>query len=96
MMDLSKLTPAPWVASHRHCMGTDADDEISGLGWDIEGPPEPLLRGTYSKAADAQFVSLAREAFDIWHKKDPEAATLWLNDTEKWYNEQARRGDVNA
>ena len=55
-----KHTPGPWRALHRHSCGK-ATDEIGGLGWDIFGPPEPMLRGQFAKAADAHLVAAAPE-----------------------------------
>jgi hypothetical protein len=53
-------TPAPWLAYHRHVDCTSADDEHNFLGLEIHGPPEPVLRGHYAKAADANFIAAAR------------------------------------
>lgn len=54
-----KFTPGPWVVSHR-CSGAGwHDDETFGLGWELEGPPEPMLRGMFAKAADAHLIASA-------------------------------------
>jgi hypothetical protein len=45
-----KHTPGPWDAWHRHINGRLNDDEIDGLGWNIDGPPKPM-RGQFSLAA---------------------------------------------
>ncbi len=81
------LPPAPWEADHYH-VEDDEPRTVVTAGANFVAHCDDL--------DTAAFIALARNAFDIWYKKDPEAATLWLNDTEKWYNEQARRGDVNA
>ena len=52
-------TPGPWRAVHRHSHGAPHDDEMAGLGWDIEGPPEPALRGQFARAADARLAAAA-------------------------------------
>ena len=36
-------------------------DEMSGLGWEIDGPPEPMLRGQFAKAADAHLIAASPE-----------------------------------
>ena len=54
---LAKATPGKWEAYPRHSQNSGDDDEESGLGWDIEGPPEPMLRGQFSKAADAKLIA---------------------------------------
>ena len=59
---MSKETPKPWVAVPRH--GNHDKDEMSGLGWDIEGPPEPMLRGQFALAADARKVAAAQEMLE--------------------------------
>ena len=56
---VSSATPGPWTATCR-----DMDQQSgrhSGLGWEIEGPPEPILRGQFALAEDAQFIAHARE-----------------------------------
>lgn len=53
-------TPAPWEACPRHVHNTGDQDEMSGLGWEVDGPPEPMLRGQFSKAGDAIFIAHAR------------------------------------
>lgn len=57
-------TPGPWTVTHR-CFGAKpTDDEIVGLGWELEGPPEPMLRGQFSKAADAYLVAAAPDLLE--------------------------------
>jgi hypothetical protein len=53
-------TPGPWVATHRHSQCTADDDETSGLGLEIEGPPEAWNRGQFALGADALFIAHAR------------------------------------
>ena len=57
---LAAITPEPWVAVARHGDNDGTQDEMSGLGWDIEGPPEPM-RGQFSRCADAQFAAHSPE-----------------------------------
>ena len=58
----NKATAGPWVAEHRAVDRTADDDECSGgLGLEVVGPPRPMLRGTYARAADAAFITSARE-----------------------------------
>jgi hypothetical protein len=51
-------TPGPWEAGARH--DYEDQDEVSGCGWDVDGPPEPSLRGMFSNRADAKFIAHAR------------------------------------
>lgn len=55
-MDLSKLTPAPWHASN---------DECPCVYSDTTSYESPLFEPCESTEADAQFVALARKAFDV-------------------------------
>ena len=50
-----KFTPGPWRVNPRHGHG----DEVSGCGLDIDGPPEPLLLGQFSREADARLAAAA-------------------------------------
>lgn len=52
-------TPGPWRARHRCVDARSHDDQLIGLGWEIEGPPRPLLRGTLANAADAYLAASA-------------------------------------
>lgn len=53
-------TPGPWKAVPRSVLNDGTQDETGdGLGWDIEGPPEPQLRGQFKKAADAHLIATA-------------------------------------
>ena len=54
-------TRGPWQNSPRSCDWNPGDDERGGLGFDIEGPPEPQLRGQFSRWADAEFIAHARD-----------------------------------
>ena len=57
-------TPGPWRAVHRHAHGGPDDDERAGLGWEIEGPAEPMLRGQFARAADARLVAAAPTLYE--------------------------------
>lgn len=57
---LAAVTPEPWVAVARHGDNDGTQDEMSGLGWDIEGPPQPM-RGQFSRCADAKFAAHSPE-----------------------------------
>ncbi len=57
---LAAITQEPWVAVARHSGNDGTQDEMSGLGWDIVGPPQPM-RGQFSRCADAQFVAHSPE-----------------------------------
>ncbi len=64
-------TPGPWNVRHRHSLTGPDDDEQGGLGWEFgwpwdtpwadepAGPPEPQLRGVFSKSADAHLIVAA-------------------------------------
>lgn len=56
-------TPGPWHLHHRHVLAGPESDEIDGLGWDwTDGasPPDPQLRGAFSRFSDVRFLMLAR------------------------------------
>lgn len=55
-----RATPGPWIAVARHCHNDGDQDEMDGLGWDVDGPPD-AMRGQYSRAGDAKFIALARQ-----------------------------------
>jgi hypothetical protein len=80
MIDQSKLGPAPWTARQE-----EGNPPIEGrwtvdeLGLEDGETGEGLLY-----EADAKFIALSRNAFDIWFKHDPEAAMMWLTDTDRW------------
>ncbi len=57
---LAAITPEPWVAVARHSGNDGTQDEMDGLGWDIEGPPKPM-RGQFSRCADAQLAAHSPE-----------------------------------
>ena len=54
-------TPGPWTVHHRHVDKSPNDDESCGLGLEVDGPPEPQLRGRFARAADAHLVAAAPE-----------------------------------
>jgi hypothetical protein len=56
----ARATPGPWRVSHRAYGCDENDDESAGLGLEIEGPPEPGLRGQFARSADAQLVAFVR------------------------------------
>lgn len=58
----AEATPAPWMAHARHVHNDGNQDEMDGLGWDLDGPPKPLLRGQFAKAADAKLAAESRTA----------------------------------
>ena len=48
-------TPGPWGLFSR---GADGDGgEL--FGWDLDGPPEPAMRGTFANYADAKLAAAA-------------------------------------
>ena len=55
------ITPGPWMAYPRNVDNDGTQDELCGLGWEIDGPPEPQLRGQFSRAADAYLIAAAPE-----------------------------------
>ena len=57
-------TPGPSRAVHRHSHGGADDDELAGLGWEIEGPAEPALRGQFARAADARLAAEAPTLYE--------------------------------
>lgn len=59
---LRESAPVPWHAEHRCCGGTENDDEIGGLGLDIEGPQEASNRGMFAKACEARLIVRAVSA----------------------------------
>ena len=56
-------TPGPWTARPRDAFYDGSQDEVSGLGWDVDGPPKPMLRGQFSRAADARLVASAPDMY---------------------------------
>lgn len=53
-------TPGPWTAASRDVSGRLDSNERSGLGWELDGPPEPDLRGQFARGEDALFLAHAR------------------------------------
>ena len=86
-MDLSKLTPAPWEADGYH--GED--------GWDVgvEDSDGVSLRplGTGFRKDDAEFIALARNAFDVMVRR---GWTATLIDTQCWRVDVGIRGQRSA
>lgn len=80
--DLSKLTPAPWEASPSYIQITGPDGAFVVVAEDGQGVIEQ---------ADKDFIALARNAFDVMRRHDPEKALLWLLDTERWYQENVEK-----
>lgn len=61
---VEEATPGPWKPYCRHVdnLGNDPSfPESGGLGWEVEGPPEPQLRGQFSSGWDAHFIAHARD-----------------------------------
>ena len=58
------ITPGPWTARPLSGLNDGTQDKITGLGWSITGPPEPQLRGQFSRAADAYLVAAAPELLE--------------------------------
>ena len=60
-------TPGPWKA-YALDVGNDGTKDSwdlgAGLGWDIDGPPEPQLRGQFAKAADAYLIAAAPDLLE--------------------------------
>ncbi len=54
-------TPGPWTVHHRCVDKSPYDDESCGLGLEVDGPPEPQLRGRFARAADAHLIAAAPE-----------------------------------
>ena len=53
-------TEGPWEASHRAIDRTAHDDESSGLGLEVHGPPPAWSRGQFARGADATFIAESR------------------------------------
>ena len=64
---VATATEGPWVES-----GRDVDHDrfvsegknpgsVCGLGCEVDGPPEPMLRGQFHRHADAAFIAHARQ-----------------------------------
>ena len=58
---MTEPTPGPWTVRHRCVDKSPYDDESCGLGLEVDGPPEPQLRGRFARAADAHLVAAAPE-----------------------------------
>lgn len=55
---MTEHTPGPWGILSR-----GADDGTL-FGWDLDGPPEPAMRGTFANYADATLAAAAPELLD--------------------------------
>ena len=78
---MTEHTPGPWTAKPRSVLNDGTQDQTSdGLGWDIEGPPEPQLRGQFKLAADARLIAASPTMYDYVAKQagsgDNEATKL--------------------
>ena len=60
-----KATPEPWEARCRDSSHKLDSARWSGLGWEIDGPPEPMLRGQFERGEDAIFVAHARTYYPL-------------------------------
>lgn len=63
-----KATPGPWVLSRRFALNKDRDiskEDPAGLGWEVEGPPEPILRGQFKRGYDALFIAVSRDGWPL-------------------------------
>lgn len=54
-------SPGPWQARHKHPGARAGSNELDYLGWEIDGPPAPVLRGQFAFAADAYLIAAAPE-----------------------------------
>jgi len=57
-------TPGPWMVTNRCGISDTANDawpEAAQYGYDVDGPPEPHLRGMFALHADAAFIVGAHE-----------------------------------
>ena len=75
---MAEHTPGPWIAQPRHIHNDGTQDEMDGLGWDIKGPPAPMLRGMFAKAADAYLGAAAPELLTGY-------ARLWAFVRERYF-----------
>lgn len=57
----NEATPGPWEATCRDVRGGLDSNDRSGLGWEVDGPPEPQLRGQFGRGQDALFVAHSRQ-----------------------------------
>ncbi len=63
-----KATEGPWEVDGRDCdfdRGNLYTGEQSGLGYEIIGPPEPMLRGQFGRYADAALIAESRTAVPL-------------------------------
>jgi hypothetical protein len=50
----AEATPGPWSTISRGGNGGTSD---YAFGWDVEGPPEPHVRGQFANRADAAYIA---------------------------------------
>ncbi len=87
-MDLNKLTPAPWYAQWQ-----------SGYGHRLRS--KDLTIGRFDEIEDAEFVALARNAFDVmmrrnWGVRYVDACPIAGKIDMKWQAIESRPGSVNG
>lgn len=70
-------TPKPWFVYPRSVSNDGSRDEMSGLGWELVGPPAPQLRGDFAKRADALLVSQAPDMYELLDRLD--SAPTWAD-----------------
>lgn len=88
-MDLSQVTPAPWLPGQN----TDGQHTVyAGSGVDVTPAWTNTARGRPMAQADAEFIALARNACDVMLRRS------WgpYNDAEKWYVSGENAGVVEA
>ena len=83
MTDKMRFTPGPWVARHRHVNATGVEDEMDGLGWEVDGPPD-AIRGTYAKAADAKLIAAAPDLMEALELIALQKHPVVLQDQVNW------------
>jgi hypothetical protein len=81
MIDLSKLTPAPWVAEIDN---DNRDAEVALVyGPYPKGDPCLVVAGVFEDLTDGEFIALARNAFDVmmrrgWFPKRADISRKWF------------------
>ena len=74
-----KRTDDPWRARPLSAGNDGIQDEMSGLGWDIEGPPGPALRGQFSLAGDAYMAAASPTMYQALEAVDKAYRGLKIN-----------------
>ena len=74
-----KRTPEPWRARPRNVNNDGTQDAMAGLGWDIEGPPEPALRGQFQLAGDAYMAAASPRMYKALEAVDKAYQGLRVN-----------------